>query len=96
MIRLGIDESGADINVGGIINGINETVGTNNFYFNSIYIGGSAVSSGTSNSFALNSTITVNVRNYLNNIFIMHDQIVDQLVNIMQLKLEVQEQTQQD
>ncbi|MBK7244875.1 MAG: HYR domain-containing protein [Saprospiraceae bacterium] len=69
MIRLGIDDSGSDINVGGIINGINETVGTNNFYFNSIYIGGSAVSNGSSNTFALNSSITVNARNYLNNIF---------------------------
>ena len=53
------------------INGINETTaGTDNFYHNSVYIGGSAVAAGTANSFAFNSGITVNTRNYINNIFV--------------------------
>ena len=52
------------------INGINETIaGTDNFYFNSVYIGGSGVAAGTANSFAFNSAITLNTRNYRDNIF---------------------------
>lgn len=51
------------------INGINETGGTNNFYHNSVYIGGSSVVSGAVNTFAFNSTVTANTRNYRNNIF---------------------------
>lgn len=67
MIRLGIDGSGNSV-PGCIIRGINEANGTNNFYFNSIYIGGSAAS-GSSNTFAFNSTVTVNTRRYIDNIF---------------------------
>ncbi|WP_284652025.1 BNR-repeat neuraminidase N-terminal domain-containing protein [Flavobacterium terrisoli] len=51
------------------INGINEPLGTDNFYHNSVYIGGSNVVSGTVNTFAFNSSQTVNTRNYRNNIF---------------------------
>ncbi len=52
------------------INGINETVaGTDNFYFNSVYIGGAAVAAGTANSFAFQSSITTNTRNYRDNVF---------------------------
>jgi hypothetical protein len=51
-----------------LINGIAETVGTNNFYYNSVYIGGADVV-GSANSFAFQSTIQNNTRNYLNNIF---------------------------
>lgn len=67
MIRLGLDAAGSAITVGCAINGINEAVGTNNFYFNSVYIGGSGVASSL-NTFALTST-PVNNRNYRNNIF---------------------------
>ena len=67
MIDLGIDASGVSV-PSGLITGINEIVGTNNFYFNSVYIGGSGVG-GTSNSFAFQSAVTVNVRNYRDNIF---------------------------
>jgi subtilisin-like proprotein convertase family protein len=70
MIRLGIDNAGASLTSGNVINGINETVaGTNNFYHNSVYVGGSGVG-GTANTFAFNSTITTNTRNYRNNIFV--------------------------
>lgn len=52
------------------INGINETTaGTDNFYHNSVYIGGNAVAAGTANSFAFQSAITTNTRNYRDNIF---------------------------
>ncbi|HLB37790.1 MAG TPA: DUF11 domain-containing protein [Gemmatimonadales bacterium] len=53
------------------INGINEAVaGTDNFYHNSVYVGGSGVAAGTGNSFAFQSSITTNTRNYLDNIFV--------------------------
>ncbi|MCK6690897.1 MAG: hypothetical protein L6Q97_02215, partial [Thermoanaerobaculia bacterium] len=68
MIRLGIDAAGSGVNTGLFINGINEIVGTNNFYFNSVYIGGSPTD-GAGSTFAFNSAVTVNTRNYLNNIF---------------------------
>ena len=52
------------------INGIAETIaGTDNFYFNSVYIGGSGVAAGSANSFAFQSSITTNTRNYRDNIF---------------------------
>ncbi|RYE21345.1 MAG: fibronectin type III domain-containing protein [Sphingobacteriales bacterium] len=70
MVRLGINAAGASIITAGAINGINETVaGTNNFYFNSIYIGGTGVGTTASNTYAFQSTITTNTRNYRNNIF---------------------------
>jgi hypothetical protein len=53
------------------INGINESVaGTDNLYHNSVYIGGSGVAAGTANSFAFQSGITVNTRNYRDNVFV--------------------------
>ncbi|MBZ5640358.1 MAG: hypothetical protein LAO51_16580, partial [Acidobacteriia bacterium] len=53
-----------------VINGINETTaGTDNFHFNSVYVGGTAVG-GTANTFAFQSSITTNTRNYRDNIFV--------------------------
>jgi hypothetical protein len=69
MIRLGIDGSGNSLSNGIVINGIYEGVGTNNMYFNSIYIGGSGVT-GTASSYSFNSAVTFNTRNYKNNIFV--------------------------
>lgn len=68
MIRLGIDAAGNSLNTGAAINGISETSGGNNFYFNSVYIGGNPTV-GTSNTFALNSTVTSVTRTFRNNIF---------------------------
>lgn len=51
------------------INGINEAAGTDNFYHNSVYIGGSGVAAGTASSFAFNSVVTTNTRNFRDNIF---------------------------
>lgn len=70
MVRLGIDAAGSNITTACAINGISETTaGTDNFYFNSVYIGGTGVGTATSNTFAFNSTITINTRNFRNNIF---------------------------
>ena len=67
MISLG--NTGNSATVGMAINGINETIaGTDNLYFNSIYIGG-APTTGASNSFAFQSSITTNTRAYQNNLF---------------------------
>ncbi len=69
MIRLGINSAGVTVATAYNINGILEEGGINDFYFNSVYIGGGSVSAGQ-NSYAFNSTITGNVsRNYKNNIF---------------------------
>ncbi|HZW40234.1 MAG TPA: T9SS type A sorting domain-containing protein [Ignavibacteriaceae bacterium] len=70
IIRLGVDGAGADNTLNHDIIGINETVGTDNFYFNSVYIGGANAVSGAQNTFAFSSTVTVNNRNIKNNIFV--------------------------
>lgn len=67
-IRLGINNSGNGLNVGVPFKGISETGGTNKFYFNSVYIGGSPTT-GNSNTFGFQSTVINNTRNYYNNIF---------------------------
>ncbi|MBC7588466.1 MAG: cadherin-like beta sandwich domain-containing protein, partial [Chitinophagaceae bacterium] len=51
MIRLGIDAAGASITKSVQINGIND-YGSNTYYHNSVYIGGSSVVSGSVNTFA--------------------------------------------
>lgn len=63
MIRIGNGVSNAVI-----ISGINEALGTNTIYHNSIYIDG-APTTGTANSYAFNGQQTVNVRSFRNNIF---------------------------
>lgn len=64
MIALGAGVSNAIT-----ITGINEpSSGTDNIFHNSIYIGGTATS-GSGNSFAFNSLVTSNTRNYRDNIF---------------------------
>ncbi len=53
----------------GINEGATNAVGTNNFYFNTVYIGGSPTS-GTNKSYCLYSVIYTNTRNFRNNIFV--------------------------
>jgi len=60
---------GAGISNACIVSGINEPLGTDNFYHNNVYIGGSP-SAGTANSFAFNSTVVTNTRSYRDNIFV--------------------------
>jgi len=53
----------------GINEGASNAVGTNNFYFNTVYIGGSPTS-GANKSYCLYSVIYTNIRNFRNNIFV--------------------------
>jgi uncharacterized protein DUF4214 len=76
MIRLGIDASGAPITAGLSIIGIRDIQGATggagttvvNYYFNSVYIGGSGVVSSSS-TFAFNGSALTSTRTYENNIF---------------------------
>ncbi|MEO8664668.1 MAG: hypothetical protein ABI462_04150 [Ignavibacteria bacterium] len=68
MIRLGISDSGTSMGTGCTINGILEAGGSNNIYYNSIYIGGSATSAA-SFTFAFQGTAFNVTRNYKNNVF---------------------------
>ncbi len=69
MVRLGVNSAGTSVSTAYDIEGIFEESGTNNFYFNTVYIGGSGVGSGSA-SYAFNSSINTAVtRNYFNNIF---------------------------
>lgn len=80
MIRLGLDANGNSLTGGlgyiGIrdIQGATGDSGTTvvNYYFNSVYIGGTGVAAGAtaaSNTYAFNSTAVASTRNYVNNIF---------------------------
>jgi hypothetical protein len=68
MIRLGVDAAGASQTAGHGFNGLLEQAGTNNIYANSVYIGGSGVTAAA-NTFAFNSAVVNNTRNYIDNIF---------------------------
>ena len=59
---------GAGIPNAVLVSGINESVGTNSIFHNSVYVSGSPTT-GTGNSFAFNGSVTVNVRSFRNNIF---------------------------
>ena len=67
MVRLGLDANGNSITPGYVIYGMFEIAGTNNLYFNSVYIGGSGVAS-SSNTFAFVSNVTSGTRFYEDNI----------------------------
>ncbi|MFY7884311.1 MAG: BNR-repeat neuraminidase N-terminal domain-containing protein, partial [Dolichospermum sp.] len=69
MIRLGLDAAGSGITTATGFIGYSEAAGNVNFYHNSIYIGGTGVGTTNTNTFAFNSTTTLNTRNYQNNIF---------------------------
>ncbi|MEI8202003.1 MAG: hypothetical protein WCH34_03265 [Bacteroidota bacterium] len=67
MIKLGLKSDGSSITSSYAINGINDALGSNNYYFNSVYIGGSLVT-GASATYAFNSASTT-AREFENNIF---------------------------
>ena len=68
MVRLGVDAAGLSITDGFLIYGMLEVAGTNNIYFNSVYIGGTGVAS-SSNTFACFGNVTTGTRFYEDNIF---------------------------
>jgi len=72
MVRLGLDPAGASITTALFITGIRDAAvagATNNFYHNSVYIGGSNVAPTGSNTYAFNSDSITTTRNFQNNIF---------------------------
>ncbi len=70
MVRLGINPAGGSITTPYIIVGIDKIVTTNNnFYFNSVYIGGSGVGATAVNTFAFRRTATA-TDDIRNNIFV--------------------------
>lgn len=68
MIGLGYDASATSLSNNLTINGIYETGGVNNFYFNTVYVGGTGVG-GSNKCYALRSLTTGVTRVYKNNIF---------------------------
>jgi hypothetical protein len=68
MISLGTGNTNGPTIYG--INEISSTTTSSNFYFNSVYIGGSGVTTGASNTYAFFSAVTTATRNYRNNIFV--------------------------
>ena len=69
MVRLGIKNDGSSITTGNRIFGIAEKSGSiNNYYFNSVYIGGTCNSSA-SKTYAFHSLLASGTRSCLNNIF---------------------------
>ena len=68
MISIGLDQSGSSIVNGSTLNGIRDFSGINNYYFNSVYMGGSPTS-GAGNTYAFYSSVITNTRNFRNNIF---------------------------
>src|SRR6185295_15107258 len=77
MIRLGLDAAGNSITSGLSIIGIRDIQGATggagttvvNYYFNSVYIGGTGVISTVSSTFAFNGSALTSTRNYVDNIF---------------------------
>jgi hypothetical protein len=70
MVRLGIDATGTSITSSAAITGIlKATSGNNNFYFNSVFIGGSSVVGGTVNTFGFRRTGTA-TDDFRDNIFV--------------------------
>ena len=68
MVSLGIDAAGNSISTGYQIYGMFEIAGTNNIYFNSVYLGGTGVIDA-STTFAFVSNVTSGARSYIDNIF---------------------------
>jgi hypothetical protein len=72
IIRLGVDTLGNPITNGYVITGINNTAtgtGIDNYYHNTVYIGGTGVASA-SNTYAFNRNSGTNTTNIINNIFV--------------------------
>jgi hypothetical protein len=70
IVRLGINPSGVSEQTPYTIYGINETGGSlNNFYFNTLYVGGTNVGTTANNTFAFRCATVTTVRKHYNNIF---------------------------
>jgi hypothetical protein len=69
LIRLGYDSAGATITGGHAFNGFNSVGGTNNYYFNSVYVGGTNVTGAGTTSCFVSTGSTTHVIDVRNNIF---------------------------
>ena len=69
MISLGYKSDGSEVLAGCTIAGLHDYLGTHNYYFNSVYIGGNPTS-GAGNTYALYDNMATNTRNYKNNILV--------------------------
>jgi|GEM_PF-6257701 len=69
MINLGYKSNGSEVLSGCIIVGLHDYIGTHNYYFNSVFIGGNPTS-GVGNTYALYDNMATNTRNYKNNILV--------------------------
>ncbi len=70
MLRLGVDQTGANMAISLLLRGINETAGTNNYYFNTVYVGGgTSVAAGADYSYGFISNVASGTRSIKNNIF---------------------------
>jgi hypothetical protein len=72
MFRLGFTANGTAVASGVVFRGIstNSGSGTNNFYHNSVYIGGTGVNTTARNTFVFNKTTTTGTYDVRNNIFV--------------------------
>jgi bacillolysin len=69
-VRLGVDSAGNSITTPFSIIGFRDSSGaTASYYHNTVFIGGTDVEAGGSNTFAFNSNVVTNTRNFQNNIF---------------------------
>ncbi len=69
MISLGLDTLGNSLSVPTTIYGINDISGENNYYHNTVFIGGTSVLNSSNNTFAFNNS-NVSDREFINNIFV--------------------------
>ena len=69
MIRLGYKPDGTDLTLGLRMHGIYDSGLTNNYYFNTVYIGGTGVVSADT-TYAFRSFVVTTARNFKDNIFI--------------------------
>jgi concanavalin A-like lectin/glucanase superfamily protein/Calx-beta domain-containing protein len=72
MIRLGIDAAGSSLASGALtLNGIlADPVGTNNYYFNSTFIGGTSVTTGTASTAGFRRITAADVTDFRDNIVV--------------------------
>ncbi|MBN2382970.1 hypothetical protein JXQ70_08820 [bacterium] len=71
MVRLGLDATGVDMTVNYALRGINDQSGLNSIVFNTVYLGGTDIQAGSTNTYAFYSAITgTTSRSYMNNLLV--------------------------
>ncbi|MFY7885651.1 MAG: beta strand repeat-containing protein, partial [Dolichospermum sp.] len=70
MIRLGYDSSGAVVTNGYAISGISEIAGTNDYFHNTVYVGGAGIIDSSNTAAFVSTSTSTSARNIRNNIFV--------------------------